>query len=271
MHSTLLTNVLVVVLCLGGILGNPITTPTLFHDLQARAGRGGPAKGDKGVGSGIGVIGGAAGAGGRGGASGSGWGQVSQSGSKDIIDPRTLRYSYFQTKAEERWVTGEGWTQISVYAPGKVPREDIPLDKLAYDKNGATMVVFQAWNANDKAESRIPLRGILLSIWKTEVGAPLKDLRHIRYENVAEDSVLKAVDDAYAAMGRSKGESTPLTVRAGGTSPGEQEAFRKLATSNPFGVGAQKMMDDYTEMAGRQITGFTVKAKDYVWVIVDLD
>lgn len=58
-------------------------------------------------------------------------------------------------------------------------------------------------------------------------------------------------------MGKTADTKT-LTVGVAGTTLGEQAAFQKLAKGNPFGLGAQKMIDDYAEMAGRKITGFTV-------------
>ncbi|KAH8903812.1 hypothetical protein BR93DRAFT_940463 [Coniochaeta sp. PMI_546] len=133
-----------------------------------------------------------------------------------------------------------------------------PLNVLGYNKNGGKILVFQAWNAGDDAASRIPLRGILLSVWKTEAGGDVKSLKYIQYENVDEASVLQAIDDAYKAMGKTPKETKVLAVGVTGTAPGEQAAFQKLATGNPFGVGAQKMIEDYAEMAGRQSTALIV-------------
>jgi hypothetical protein len=253
MHSTLFKAALIAVLGLGGTLLGTNGAPAAvapFQHLGARGVKfGGAAKGGKGVGSGIEDIGGAAGAAGHGGASGSGWAQV---GAKDIVDPRTLGYKY-----DGKYTSGEGWSMVKVFGPGKDTTQTAPLDLVGYDKKGGTMVVMQAWNAGDKTASRIPLRGILLSVWKTEAGSDVKDLKHIQYENVVEKDVVKAINDAYLVMGKTADMKT-LTVGVAGTTLGEQAAFQKLAKGNPFGLGAQKMIDDYAEMAGRKITGFTV-------------
>ncbi|OIW26325.1 hypothetical protein CONLIGDRAFT_646502 [Coniochaeta ligniaria NRRL 30616] len=264
MRFTLFKAALLAILSLGNTLIGTEGAPAgvaPFNDLFTRGGKfggaGGAAKGGKGVGSGLDDIGGVAGTAGRGGTSGSGWGQVGQAGTKEIVNPLSLRYQYIPEAGEPRYTTGEGWTLIKVFGPDKDVK-GIPLDVLGYNKNDGKMVVLQAWNSGDDAASRIPLRGILLSVWKTEAGGDVKNLKYIQYENVDEATVLQSIDDAYKAMGKSSADTKVLTVSAAGTAPGEQAAFQKLATGNPFGVGAQKMVADYAEMAGRHVVGFTI-------------
>ncbi|KAB5513200.1 hypothetical protein GE09DRAFT_1232141 [Coniochaeta sp. 2T2.1] len=279
MHPTLFTTALVAVLSLAGTLIGTNGAPAAiapFHGLQSRGIGGSPGKGGKGGSKGgggaldefPGFPGGAA----TGASGGSSWGQAAagatQTGTKTIVDPTKKGY-YF--KWDDR-TTGEGYSRAKVWGPEQNrERGDLPNDILGYEKDKGIVVVFQANNVFDTAAGKLSLRDILLGMWKTNAGAEAKDLKFIRFENVGEQNVKNAIDKAYAAMGKTKADTPTLTVSAGGTARGEAEAFDVLVKDNAFGNGAQKMVNEYQEMAGRKIAGFTaIDQKGAITFIVNL-
>jgi hypothetical protein len=117
------------------------------------------------------------------------------------------------------------------------------------------MVVMEAYNEGDKTPNRMPLRSILLGVWVTKSGKGVGQLQCIHYETILSATVKNSINAAFTAMKLTAAAKT-LTVRASGTAPGEQAAFKELLTMNPFGAGAQKMINEFRGMENRKIVEF---------------
>ncbi len=169
-----------------------------------------------------------------------------------VIDPEIKGYTIINSRIG---TTGDGWNLVDVF------NKDGKLDTLGtrLEDNGAT--VFSAWNNFDVGPNKISLRGLILGVWKKESGRNVEDLRKIHYNSIIEKDVQSAMDDAYSLMQKDFKQNRIMSVSARGTAPGEQEAFQRLLTGNPFGVGVQKMIDEYMELSYHRIANFVIDRK----------
>ena len=135
------------------------------------------------------------------------------------------------------------------------------VDKLGVDAQRNTIVVIDSWNDADPTSSqhKLKLRQVLTAVWKDKARKQLSEPVFIRRENIHESNVKKSIDNAYKKMNAKKG--TILEVKESGTAPGEQEAFYNLVSKNPFGAGAQKLLQENQEMQGRKILAFTLDTR----------
>ncbi|KAH8759776.1 hypothetical protein F5883DRAFT_647684 [Diaporthe sp. PMI_573] len=120
-----------------------------------------------------------------------------------------------------------------------------------------TMCVNEAWNDEDKRprHEKLNLRDIILGIWVYRLNRAVRDLKTIIYCTVIEKTLsLNMRRRVYILMTEELTRS--LVIRRQGGSPQECEAFDTLLNGAPFCVGAQKMLEEYSEFAGVQIERF---------------
>jgi hypothetical protein len=127
--------------------------------------------------------------------------------------------------------------------------------EIGYNIASKSMGVLQANTKMPQNRPRVPLREMLLSLWKDHAKQRLANLKHIVYQNIQNDEVVSALREAIVKMGNPK--SKQVTVKASATADPEKETF-ELLSNTVFGIGAAKMVNDYVGMEGRTVVSITV-------------
>ncbi|KAG8164523.1 hypothetical protein KVR01_006441 [Diaporthe batatas] len=122
---------------------------------------------------------------------------------------------------------------------------------------GDTLAVSEAWNAFDQRPRHevLALRDIILGFWVHELDRPATSLKHLVYFVVKEELLRYELwPEIYALMRKKQTEN--LLIRRDGGSTAEGQAFNILLQNSPFGIGVQKMLDEYNEFARVKIVSF---------------
>lgn len=120
------------------------------------------------------------------------------------------------------------------------------------------LAVTDAWNSINDSRPRhekLPLRDILLGFWHFHLNRSVGDLKHLVYCDAVEvnlSDILKP--QVYTLLGAKKEEK--LVVHSAGETPEETQAFSSLLEKAPFCIGAQKMLEEYSELSEVQIDSF---------------
>ncbi|POS78510.1 hypothetical protein DHEL01_v203089 [Diaporthe helianthi] len=178
------------------------------------------------------------------------WGYVLY---KHEVDYKAVELVYAKTIEDAQCHSRE------IIHPGHSSEEN--LDILDYFDAGSvagdTLAISEAWNSFDKRprHETLSLRDILLAFWVNELDRPARGLKRILYYLVKEETLRYRLWPAiYNLMGVN--QTQDLLIRREGESAQEQEAFATLLRTSPFGIGIQKMLDEYSEFAGVQIRSF---------------
>lgn len=128
-------------------------------------------------------------------------------------------------------------------------------------KSAGNLLVHDAKNKKgDRNPKKVALRDILTSFWKKS-GKQTSELEYITYTHAVEEDLEKLLPRVYSALGRDmkddkKGAKSVFINSA--SSGAEQEAYKLLVNKTPFGAGARKMLDEYSDFAGRTLKGFNL-------------
>jgi hypothetical protein len=138
-----------------------------------------------------------------------------------------------------------------------VEKDDKLIARLGVDKDGHLMAVGEAYNEEKKlTKGDLDLRAIILSTWEKVSKKEVKDLKKIAYKTIQNDAAKKSMLRAFDMI---DGESKKETVK-----PTQKEPFHELMTSNPFGVGVQKMLAEFKGMEGRKVTEISI-TRQFSW------
>lgn len=180
-----------------------------------------------------------------------------------VIKPELKGYEIEQLPRGEN---KDGWLMHIV------TKERHYVNELGVRARDNSMGVFFADNADDIAPNKMKLRGIILGVWKSQSGKNVEDLRRIYYDDIRRADTKSAIDNAFEVMQVDSEQQFLLSINVAGTRTGEQEAFQQLLTKTAFGSGAQKMTEEYIEMANLRVVNFIInrpfdKVKNHNMVI----
>ncbi|KKY39662.1 hypothetical protein UCDDA912_g00366 [Diaporthe ampelina] len=183
---------------------------------------------------------------------------------KTIPDLKALGYDvYGSNPASGDWVHYEVSHGATFLADLAIYKNNEKPDVLA---------VFNAQTADDDRPGRLPLRDILLGVWVHSVGRDPADLLAIQYRDVYEDDLVVATHRVYGLMGESESQDLmqviptciyipEYKVLRDHHSDEEEEAYDLLHDGTAFGAGAQKMIDEFEEMHGKNVEAFGYNAQ----------
>ena len=138
----------------------------------------------------------------------------------------------------------------------KINHGAIEVATLGIHPNLRRVNVMEAENWLDTSEDKIPLRGIILSLWKGDSGEEVKDLKQIFWRNIMDPDIHDSVSRAVNLMPDE--ESDILSFQS------PSATYTDLMTSNRAGVGVTKMLAEYEGMEGRSVEAvYIVKWKPW--------
>jgi hypothetical protein len=139
----------------------------------------------------------------------------------------------------------------------EICKGSVSCDKIGVDQPNFMVAVDAANNDGDQAAGKVKLRGIILGTWLHVTGLEVTQLNKIVYKTIQNDFVADRMDMAAQEMG------SAVDARTGkvNITPSNARAFDLIMTSNPFGVGIAKMLDEYEGMQGRTVTSIDMVVK----------